>query len=412
MSTQVFEANAGNITQEVKLIAEKEGIDEKTIQNGILTGEIVILKNNQRKNSIPTAIGKPLLTKVNAAVWQGDSETLRDELDKVRVIEQLGADILTDLSTTGDFDKLRRKILAVATLPFGTVPIYQAAGEALLDNSNILKLSKDKIFETIEKHCADGVDFVVLHAGVTKFTLEQFIGQKNLSGLCSIGAKLHSCWIKATGMENPLYENFDAVLEILRKYDVTLRLASGFRANSVVDGITRAQVAELTIFGELVKRARNFGVQVMVDSIGHMPLSKIQTFVQSAKEIMDFAPLCAIEANVADIAVGYNHQTTSIGASIAAMAGADLICSNAPTGRALAINSRQIKEGIMAAKIAAHAADVSKGNIKATELEKDMACAIKSADYALQKDCALDKTTYFKIEKNCCACGDACSDVF
>ena len=254
MSTQIIEAQAGNITEEMSFIAQKEEVSEEFIRQKVADGRIVILKNNQRKNSIPVAVGEGMSVKINANIGtSNERSTLEQELDKVRVIEQTGADVLMDLSTGKDIDEVRRKIIASTTLPIGTVPMYQAGKEALDEHHNIAKLSKDKLFADIEKQCRDGVDFITVHCGVTKFVIDQLERQGRVTGIVSRGGAMLACWIKATGMENPLYAYYDELLDIARTYDVTLSLGDGLRPGCGADAGDRAQVAETIVLGELVK---------------------------------------------------------------------------------------------------------------------------------------------------------------
>ena len=415
MSTKIIEAQAGNITEEMSFIAQKEEVSEEFVRQKVADGRIVILKNNQRKNSIPVAVGEGMSDKINANIGtSNERSTLEQELDKVRVIEQTGADVLMDLSTGKDIDEVRRKIIAATTLPIGTVPMYQAGKEALDEHHNIAKLSKEKLFADIEKQCRDGVDFITVHCGVTKFVIEQLERQGRVTGIVSRGGAMLACWIKATGMENPLYAHYDELLDIARTYDVTLSLGDGLRPGCGADSGDRAQVAETIVLGELVKRAKKSGVQAMVEGPGHVPMNKIPSMIKTIKELTDYAPLYVLGPLVTDIAPGYDHITAAIGGTLAGMHGADFLCYVTPAEHLGLPNSKQVREGILASKIAAHAADVARGYEKAIEMDKQMSIARKNLDWTLQKEYAIDKSVFngLNCEKDgapCTMCGDYCS---
>ncbi len=274
MTTQLIEAKNGNLTEEMEYVAQKEGICKNKVLKNVANGSLVILKNNTRKDVIPTAVGNGVTVKINANIGTSlERSSLNEELDKVKIIETTGADVLMDLSTGADIDDVRRKIIASTKLPIGTVPIYQAGKEALDEFRDISKLSKDKFFSDIEKQCKDGVDFITVHCGVTKFVVEQLEKQGRLCDIVSRGGSMLACWIKATGKENPLYEFYDELLEIARTYDCTLSLGDGLRPGCIADAGDRAQVAETIVLGELVKRARDYGVQTMVEGPGHVPIN-------------------------------------------------------------------------------------------------------------------------------------------
>ena len=417
MSTQIIEAQAGNITAEMSFIAQKEDLSEEFVREKVAQGRIVILKNNQRKNSIPVAVGEGVSIKINANIGtSNERSTLEQELDKVRVIEQTGADVLMDLSTGSNIDEVRRKIIASTTLPIGTVPMYQAGKEALDEHHNIAKLSKDKLFADIEKQCRDGVDFITVHCGVTKFVIDQLERQGRVTGIVSRGGAMLACWIKATGMENPLYAYYDELLDIARTYDVTLSLGDGLRPGCGADAGDRAQVAETIVLGELVKRAKKSGVQAMVEGPGHVPLNQIPSMIKTIKELTDFAPLYVLGPLVTDIAPGYDHITAAIGGTLAGMHGADFLCYVTPAEHLGLPNSKQVREGILASKIAAHAADVARGYKKAIEADREMSIARKNLDWTKQKEYAIDKSVFsgsgINCEKDgtpCTMCGDYCS---
>lgn len=414
VKTQIMSANEGIITDEMRTVAEAEGVSPEFVRDGVKDGSIVILKNNQRKDSIPVGVGAGLSVKINANIGTSNEKSgLENELKKVKVIEETGADVLMDLSTGKGIDEVRKQIIASTKLPIGTVPMYQAGKEALDEYKNIAKLSKEKLFSDIEKQCKDGVDFITVHCGVTKFVIDQLEKQKRVTGIVSRGGAMLACWIKATGKENPLYEYYDELLEIVKKYDVVLSLGDGLRPGCGADAGDRAQVAETIVLGELVKRAKAKGVQAMVEGPGHVPLNLIPSMIQTIKQLTDNAPLYVLGPLVTDIAPGYDHITSAIGGTLAALNGADFLCYVTPAEHLGLPDVEEVREGIMASKIAAHAADVAKGNKKAIERDKKMSIARKDLDWKLQKELSLDPAKFdgisFEEEKPCTMCGDYCS---
>ncbi len=412
MTTQLIEAKKGNITPEMEAVAFKEGIDVNVLRDKVAQGRVVILKNNQRKNVIPTGVGEGLTIKINANIGTSlERSTLDEELAKVKVIEATGADVLMDLSTGANLDDVRKEIIAATALPIGTVPIYQAGKEALDEYKDISRLSKDKLFSDIEKHCRDGIDFITVHCGVTKFVVDALQKQGRVTDIVSRGGSMIACWIKATGQENPLYEYYDELLDIARTYDCTLSLGDGLRPGCGADAGDRAQVAETIVLGELVKRAREAGVQSMVEGPGHVPLNLIPSVIETAKKLTDYAPLYVLGPLVTDIAPGYDHITSAIGGTLAAYHGADFLCYVTPAEHLGLPNVQQVREGIIASKIAAHAADVAKGNLRAIEMDRKMSIARKNLDWTEQAKYAIDKCVFEKIKDGtpCTMCGQYCS---
>lgn len=412
MTTQIIEAKKGNLTAEMEYVAKVEGICKNKVLKNVANGSLVILKNNTRKDVIPTAVGKDVTVKINANIGTSlEKSSLNEELDKVKIIETTGADVLMDLSTGCDIDKVRRKIIASTKLPIGTVPIYQAGKEALDEFKDISKLSKDKLFSDIEKQCKDGVDFITVHCGVTKFVVEQLEKQGRICDIVSRGGSMLACWIKATGKENPLYEYYDELLEIARTYDCTLSLGDGLRPGCIADAGDRAQVAETIVLGELVKKARDYGVQTMVEGPGHVPINIIPSMIETIKLLTDNAPLYVLGPIVTDIAPGYDHITSAIGGTLAAIHGADFLCYVTPAEHLGLPDVKDVREGIIASKIAAHAADLGRGNEKAFETDKNMSIARKNLDWDTQAKYAIDKCVFDKIDngKPCTMCGQYCS---
>lgn len=412
MTTQIIEAQQGRLTPEMFAVAEKEGLSTQEVMEKVASGRIVILKNNRRENVIPTAVGESTTVKINANIGTSlERSTIEEELDKVKIIEATGADVLMDLSTGDKIDETRKAIIAATNLPIGTVPMYQAGKEALDFHKDISKLSKEKLFSDIEKHCKDGIDFITVHCGVTKFVVEQLEKQGRITDIVSRGGSMLACWIKATGQENPLYEYYDELLDIAREYDCTLSLGDGLRPGCTADAGDRAQVAETLILGELVQRARKAGVQTMVEGPGHVPLNKIPSMIETIKVLTDYAPLYVLGPLVTDIAPGYDHITSAIGGTLAAYHGADFLCYVTPAEHLGLPDVKQVREGIIASKIAAHAADLARGNKKAYEQDLNMSIARKNLDWSGQRKYAIDKCVFDKIDdgKPCTMCGQYCS---
>lgn len=412
MTTQIIEAQKGKITPEMEAVALKENVDVKTIREKVAQGRIVILKNNQRENIIPTAVGEGLTVKINANIGtSNEKSSIEEELQKVKIIENTGADVLMDLSTGKNIDETRKAIIQSTKLPIGTVPMYQAGKEAIDDYRDISKLSKDKLFSDIEKHCKDGIDFITVHCGVTKFVVDALEKQGRVTDIVSRGGSMLACWVKATGKENPLYEYYDELLDIARTYDCTLSLGDGLRPGCGADAGDRAQVAETIVLGELVKRARAAGVQTMVEGPGHVPLNLIPSMMETIKVLTDYAPLYVLGPLVTDIAPGYDHITSAIGGTLAAYHGADFLCYVTPSEHLGLPNAQQVREGIITSRIAAHAADVAKGNKKAIEQDRLMSVARKNLDWTEQAKYAIDKCVFDKINdgKPCTMCGEYCS---
>ncbi len=412
MTTQIIEARKGNITQEMEYVAKQEDIDINLLREKIAQGRVVILKNNQRKKVIPTAVGEGLTVKINANIGTSfERSSTEEEIQKVKVIESSGAHVLMDLSTGRNIDETRLAILNATNLPLGTVPMYQAGKEAIDEYKDIGKLSKDKLFSDIEKHCKSGVDFITVHCGVTKFVVDVLEKQGRITDIVSRGGSMLACWIKSTGKENPLYEYYDDLLDIARTYDVTLSLGDGLRPGCGHDAGDHAQVAETLILGELVKRAREAGVQSMVEGPGHVPLNKIPAMMETIKVLTDYAPLYVLGPLVTDIAPGYDHITAAIGGTLAAYHGADFLCYVTPAEHIGLPDAKQVREGIITSLIAAHAADVARGNKKAIEQDRLMSIARKDLDWEAQSKYAIDKCVFENIKngKPCTMCGQYCS---
>ncbi len=410
--TQIDSARKKEFTPEMEAVALKEGICPEELMEKVAEGKIVILKNINRKNVIPTGIGEGLSVKINANIGTSTQRScIEEELIKLETAEKAGADAIMDLSTGENIDKTRKEILSKATVPIGTVPIYQAGVEAIRNKESVLDLNKDKIFSAIEAQCKDGVDFITVHCGVTKAVVKALKEQGRITGIVSRGGSMLASWIEGHGLENPLYEYYDELLEIVKPYDVTLSLGDGLRPGCGADAGDRAQVMETIILGELVNRARKAGVQSMVEGPGHVPLNLVSGMIQTIKTLTQEAPLYVLGPLVTDIAPGYDHITSAIGGTLAAMSGADFLCYVTPSEHLGLPGLEQVKQGIIASKIAAHAADVAKGRKNAIERDRQMSIARMNLDWSKQAEFAIDKDIFEKIENGspCTMCGEYCS---
>ena len=398
MATQMESAKRGQITEEMRMVAEDEGESPEVICQRIAEGTVIITRNVVRENVHPLGIGKGLRTKVNANV--GTSQDLCDpnlEVEKAKVAVKYGADTVMDLSTAGDLDKIRRAIIKAVNVPVGTVPIYQAAIEAAKKKGSIIHMTEDDVFNTIEKHAKDGVDFMTVHCGVTQQIVKKLAKHPRLMGLVSRGGTFLAAWILHDNKENPFYANYDYLLEMARKYDFALSLGDGLRPGCIFDSTDWAQVQELLTIGELVERARAANVQAMVEGPGHLPLQDVTANVQLEKSICKGAPFYVLGPIVTEVAPGYDHIVGAIGGALAGFAGADFLCYVTPAEHLGLPTLEDVKEGVIAAKIAAHAADIAKLGARASAQDLAMAKARASLDWKGQFENAIDPEKAKKI---------------
>lgn len=410
--TQLLNARNGKLTDELITVAEKENINPNLLMEKVADGKVVILKNINHKNVIPTGVGEGLTIKINANIGTSHQRSsMQEELEKLDLVVKTGADAVMDLSTGANVDETRKKIIQASTIPVGTVPIYQAGIETINEKESIMELTKDKLFEAIEKQCKDGVDFITVHCGVTKKVVDALNQQGRITGIVSRGGSMHASWIQLHGKENPLYEYYDELLEIAKAYDCTLSLGDGLRPGCGADAGDRAQVMETIVLGELVSRARKVGVQTMVEGPGHVPYNLIQGMMETIKTLTHGAPLYVLGPLVTDIAPGYDHITSAIGGTLAAVSGADFLCYVTPSEHIGLPNKDQVKTGIISSKIAAHAADIAKGNKYAIERDRQMSIARYELDWTKQAELAIDKEVFEKISDGspCTMCGEFCS---
>ena len=408
--TQIELAKTGAISPQMKAVANQEGLDAECIRQGVIAGTIVIPGNVNHTNLIPCGIGQGLRTKVNANIGtSSDYGNIDTELGKLRVAIDNGADAVMDLSTGGDISAIRQAIVTASSVAIGTVPIYQAGIEAINKYSAIVKMTADSIFTVIEEHCRDGVDFITVHCGVTQSAIARLKQQTRVADVVSRGGAFLIGWMLYNERENPLYEQYDRLLELVKAYDVTLSLGDGMRPGSLADATDRPQLEELLTLGELVERAREAGVQAMVEGPGHLPLNQIETNVLLEKTICKGAPFYVLGPLVTDIGAGYDHITGAIGGAIAAAAGADFLCYVTPAEHLALPDLEDVRQGVIASRIAAHAGDIIKGVKGAAEWDRKMSIARKKLDWVEQARLSLDPERSHQVHSERAPAGTACS---
>jgi len=415
--TQIKEARQGNITTSLKKVIKEEGLPPETLLDLVAQGKVVIPHNPNHSPIHPVGIGEKLRTKVNVNIGTSlDFPQVENELKKVKVALKYKTDTLMDLSTGGDITKIRRTILNEARIPLGTVPIYQAATTAIKKYNSIVNMKEEDLFSVIEAQAKEGVDFITVHAGLTSKAINRLENQGRVADIVSRGGAFHLAWMLHNQKENPLYEHFDRLLEIAYKYDITLSLGDALRPGSILDATDRPQIEELLTLGELVKKAWEQDVQVMVEGPGHIPLDQVEMNIKLQKRVCHGAPFYVLGPLVTDIAPGYDHIVSAIGGAIAAAAGADFLCYVTPSEHLGLPSEDDVREGLIASRIAAHAADVVKC-VKGS-LDKDLKIseARKKLDWAKQQKLALDPYKFDKIRKKrksksaaCSMCGEFCA---
>jgi phosphomethylpyrimidine synthase len=402
----------------MKYVAKKERIDPSYLGEMVGQGRVVIPANRKHKNLDPCGIGEGLSIKVNSNIGtSSDHIDLEEEMDKLETSVEAGADTVMDLSTGGDIDLIRRKILGASKIPLGTVPIYQAVIEAVEESGGLINLTVDKLFEVIEKHVSDGVDFITVHCGLTLKGLEMLKSQGRDLDIVSRGGAFLTTWMLHHEKENPLYEFYDRLLSIAKKYDIVLSLGDSLRPGCLADSTDRAQIHELMTLGHLTKLAWEEDVQVMIEGPGHIPLHEIEANVRLEKTLCNNAPFYVLGPLVTDLAAGHDHIACAIGGAVAGWAGADFLCYVTPSEHLSLPSVDDVREGVIATRIAAHAADIARGNKFAMELDKKMGMARKALDWEKQMDLALDQVMARKYRDNrppaeedvCTMCGKFCA---
>lgn len=387
--TQMQEAKKGNITEAMQNVAENEKLDVEYIRKMVAKGYIAIPDNNQRE-SVAVGIGQNLRTKVNATI--GTSTDIIDvdmELEKAKIAEEAGADTLMELSIGGDLDAIRRRVLKNTKKPVGSVPIYQTAVESIQNNGSAIYMDSDDMIKNIEKQAKDGIDFMAIHCSVNRETLKRLKHEGRKGGLVSRGGSFISSWMVENDAENPLYENYDQILDITEEYDVCLSMANAMRAGALTDSTDRAQIQELIVLGELVDRARQRGVQTIVEGPGHIPINEIETNINIQKKMCKNAPFYMLGPIVTDIAPAYDHIVSAIGAAQCARYGADFICYVTPAEHLALPGPQDVKDGVIATRIGAHAGDIAVDMERFGEDDIRMADARKSLNWNKQYSCAM-----------------------
>lgn len=413
--TQIDSARAGIVTPEMEAVALKEGRSAEFIREGVAAGRIAIPANIHHKSLSPEGVGEGLRTKVNVNLGiSGDLEDEKEEWAKVDVAIELGAEAIMDLSNHGKTRAFRRALIEKSPAMIGTVPMYDAIGYLEMP---LVEITAEDFLDVVRAHAEDGVDFVTIHAGMNRRTIESFKETGRLTNIVSRGGSLIFAWMEATGNENPFYEHYDEVLEILHEHDVTISLGDAMRPGSTYDATDASQIAELIELGKLTKRAWDAGVQVMVEGPGHMALDEIATNMKLEKRLCHNAPFYVLGPLVTDIAPGYDHITAAIGGAVAAASGADFLCYVTPAEHLRLPDASDVREGLVATKIAAHAADIAKKIPGARDVDNRMSDARRRVSWEEMFELAIDPVkprAYFESappsnEGTCTMCGKMCA---
>lgn len=415
--TQIDFARAGQITPQMKEVAEREHRDPEYIRERVADGRIAIPANivHIKKGMRAFGVGEGLSTKVNVNLGiSGDKADAAEEWKKVKIAEDFGADAIMDLSNSGKTRQFRQQLIDETPLMVGTVPMYDAIGYM---EKPLVKLTKDDLFEVVRAHAEDGVDFMTIHCGINKSVTKTFKETGRLMNIVSRGGSLLFGWMEVTGNENPFYEFYDELLEICHEYDVTISLGDSCRPGCLYDSNDATETAEMIELGKLCKRAWAAGVQVMVEGPGHMALDEIAANMKLQKRLCNNAPFYVLGPLVTDIGVGYDHITAAIGGAISASSGADFLCYVTPAEHLCLPNAQDVLDGLMATKIAAHAADIAKKVPHARDMDDKMGQARRKLDWDAMWKCALDPVTGKKryeespaaTEGTCTMCGKMCA---
>ena len=415
--TRIELAKKGIITDEVKQAVVTEGVNAEELSSDIANGYSVIPINN-RRDIAPVAIGRRLKTKINANIGTSkDRISLDEELQKLDVIVKYKSDAVMDLSTGGPTKDIRRLMLRKSPIPVGTVPIYEAAVIAAEKKGSIAKMTIDGIFDVIEEQGEEGVDFITVHCGLTRKAVDRLKNQGRILNIVSRGGAFLLEWMVYNDKENPLYAEYDRLIEIAKKYDMTLSLGDGLRPGCLADATDRAQMEELLTLGELRDRAVEQGVQVIIEGPGHVPINQIALNMEIQKEVCNGAPFYILGPLVTDIAMGYDHIAAAIGGAIGGAAGADFLCYVTPAEHVRLPSIEDVKEGVIASKIAAHAADIAKGIKGADEIDRQMAIRRQKLDWKGQAELSFDPEKVLALRAQtppsetevCSMCGEFCA---
>ncbi len=415
--TRIELAKQGIITDEVRQVAIDEGMAPEQLSKDIAEG-LTVISRNINHDIKPLGIGRGLRTKVNANIGTSkDRISLDEEMEKLDVLIKYGADAVMDLSTGGPIKDIRRLLMRRSTISVGTVPIYEAVAKAAEDKGSIAKMSVEDLFSAIEGQAEEGVDFVTVHCGLTRRTIETLRTEGRILDIVSRGGAFLVEWMIYNDRENPLYEQYDRLLEIAKKFDLTLSLGDGARPGCLADATDRTQMDELLTLGELRDRAVKEGVQVIIEGPGHVPLNQIEMNMKIQKEICKGAPFYILGPLVTDIAMGYDHIAAAIGGAVGGAAGADFLCYVTPSEHIRLPNIEDVKEGVIASRIAAHAADIAKGVKGAIDMDIKMAKRRKALDWNGQIELSLnpEKVRSWRAEvpptesEVCSMCGEFCA---
>lgn len=416
--TQLESALNNKTTNEMELVAKLEGMPLAYLRKKISTGAIVIPRNKKRALRKICGIGEGLRTKINANIGTSSDETdLGDELEKLKVAAEYGADTVMDLSVGGDITEIRKAILKESALPVGTVPIYQAAQETAKKRGSFLKMTSEDILGVIQAQAEEGVDFMTIHSGVTQKTVSLIKKGRRILDIVSRGGAILASWMAHNKKENPFYTDFERILDIAYRYDITLSLGDGLRPGSILDATDKAQVGELRLLGKLAQRAKEKKVQVIIEGPGHVPLAQIQKNIALEKQICNNAPFYVLGPLVTDIASTRDHIAGAIGGALAASFGADFLCVVSPAEHLRHPSVEDIKEGVIASRIAAHSADIAKGIKSALDWDRKMSAARKQRNWQEQIALSVDpkKAKEYRssstphIASVCTMCSEYCS---
>lgn len=414
--TQLELAREGKISPEMEQAAAAENVSAEKLRQLVASGRAVIPKNKKRQFDQILAIGEGLRTKVNANIGtSGPCCGVQQEIEKLEVAVAAGTDSVMDLSTGADYVEVRRAILERSPVMLGAVPIYAVATRLRLEKKPLATMDGDDLFRSIEDQCADGIDYITVHCGVTRAVVRRLEHFQRVMPMVSRGGSILVHWMEKNDKENPLYEDFDALLDIAYTYDVTLSLGDGFRPGTVVDATDGPQVEELIVIGELARRARERGVQVIIEGPGHVPLNQVVANVVIEKQICDGAPFYLLGPLTTDIAPGYDHITGAIGGAIAAAAGADFLCYVTPAEHLCIPDANDVRAGVIASRIAAHSADIAKGVPGAVERDRQMSIYRQKLDWegmmsqALDPEWARQRVSLSADKETCTMCGELCA---
>jgi phosphomethylpyrimidine synthase len=415
--TQLESARAGLITKEMKYCAEFEGIELEKLRKLVAEGKVVIPRNKLHNLKRPIAIGEQMTVKVNANIGTSVGySSLEEELEKLEAALHAGADAVMVLSTWGNLSEMRKEIVKRSPVPVGSVPIYDSAVKAYTEKRNVVDFSEKDFINMVLQHAEDGIDFMTIHVGITKRVLEKLKNSRRILKIVSRGGSIIAGWMIKNNKENPFYEHFDEILQIAREYDITLSLGDGMRPGAIADSTDPQQLEELFFMQELVLKAYDAGIQVMLEGPGHVPLNEIELNVKLMKKIGLGRPIFLLGPLPTDRGVGYDHIVSAIGGALAGYYGCDFLCYVTPAEHVGLPDAEEVKEGVIAARIAAIVADVARGNQRAIKLEEEMARARRDFDWdkmfklAIHAERAQKKFEKMKYtEDGCSMCGPFCA---